>query len=85
MKRFLVVGLLAAVLAASAGCESAMTREWTVKASVVETGIIAHCEYWPAETPALSAEQIKAFGAARVALYEAYGEQLKAAIEGLKD
>ena len=85
MKRVLIVGLLAAVVAVSVGCDSAARREWTVKASVVETGIVAHCEYWPAEVAAMTPEQIQAFGAARVALYEAYGQQLKDALEELKD
>ena len=84
MKRVLIVGLLAAVVAVAVGCDPAARREWTVKAAVVETGIVANCKYWPANVAAMTPEQIQAFGAARVALYEAYGQQLKDALEELK-
>ena len=84
MKRVLIVGLLAAVVAVSVGCESAQTREWTVKAAIVETGIVAHSEFWAEGVEAMTPAQIEAFGRARVALYEAYGQQLKDALEELK-
>ncbi len=86
MKRVLILGLLAAVMAVGAlGCDEVQRREWTVKASVVETAIIARSESWPADVEPLTQAQIDAFGAARVALYEAYGQQLKEAIDAMKD
>ena len=67
------------------GCDPAQTRTWTVQASVVEIGLIAHCEFWPAEVAALTPEQVQALGSARVSLYEKYGQAVKEGIEGLKD
>jgi len=84
MKRVLLVGLLAAVAAVSVGCESAQTREWTVKASIVETRIIAGSPLWPEGVPRMNDETMDAFGTTRVLVYEAYGQQMKDAIEGLK-
>ncbi|HUT60677.1 MAG TPA: hypothetical protein VNA25_22760 [Phycisphaerae bacterium] len=85
MKRMLIVGLLAAVVAVSVGCDPAQTRTWTVQASVLEVGLIAHSEFYPAEVTPMTDEQIQAFGAARVALYEKYGQAVKEGIKELKE
>jgi len=78
---WIVVAALAAV--AVCGCDPAQTRVWTVRASVVETGLINNSEFMD-QAQRLSADQVEALGTARVLVYEKYAEQLKAALEGLK-
>jgi len=84
MKRALLVGLLFLVVGAL-GCEGSQTRDWTIQASVIEVALIAHCEFYPAEVTPMTDEQIQAFGAARVALYEKYGKMVKDGLDDLKD
>ena len=83
MKRMLFVLWLAAVVAASTGCESAMTKTMTERASVIEIGLINASPEMP-DALKLTAEQVEAFGLARVRLYERYAAETKAVLDGLK-
>jgi len=83
MKRVLIVGLLAAAIAAMVGCEAGQQRDWTVKASRLETVLINSSEFMPTDQK-LTDAQIDAFGAARVDFYTKYGQYAKDAIEQLK-
>lgn len=84
MKRTIVVLVLAALVAALAGCESPMTRTMTERASVIEAGLINASIHMP-DALKLTPEQVEAFGMARVRLYEQYAAETKAVIDGLKD
>jgi len=85
MKRILIIGLLAAFVGAAIGCDEAQRKEWTIKASIIETRLVAGSPLWPENVPRMSEEEMDAFGMTRVLVYEVYGAQLKAAVEGLKD
>jgi len=84
VRRMLLAGLVLLVCAGALGCDEALRREWTVKASVVEAALIANSECWPDDIERMTAAQAEAFGTARVALYEKYGQAVKDGLEALK-
>jgi len=84
MKKYLVVLALVVLAGVLVGCDPAQQRQWTERASIIELQILNNSEFMD-EALRIDDASLAALGVARVRCYEAWGVQLKTALDNLQD